>query len=105
MRPDFQQPGEATAHTLSLGLKVAVPEEPVAAQANWPATLSDRITAVSEALAGTEAAVSVEDVARGFKGARRADVAAILESLAALGIAVSLDAGKGRRWQRVRVAA
>ena len=35
----------------------------------------------------------------------RADVEAILESLSALGIAVALDAGQGRRWMRARAAA
>jgi hypothetical protein len=105
LRPDFQQAELAAAETLPLGLAVVAPSDLVIAPAKWPATLSDRITAVREALARCVDAVGVEDIARRFKGARRSDVAAILESLSALGIAVSLDAGKGRRWQRARAAA
>lgn len=105
LRPEFQRPAVAATETLSLGLDVAVPDEVEVALAKWPLTLSDRITAVREALARTDEAIGVEQVARRFKGARRADVEAILESLSALGIAVSLDAGKGRRWMRMRAAA
>ncbi len=105
LRPEFQKPEVAVTQTLSLGFPVAAAAEVDVALAKWPATLSDRITAVREALGGTDEAVGVEQVARRFKGARRADVEAILESLSALGIAVSLDAGKGRRWLRMRAAA
>ncbi len=105
LRPEFQKPEVAVTQTLSLGFPVAAVEEVDVALAKWPATLSDRITAVREALGTTDEAVGVEQVARRFKGARRADVAAILESLSALGIAVSLDAGNGRRWMRMRAAA
>jgi hypothetical protein len=105
LRPEFQQPGAAAAQTLSLGLNVVAPEEIDVAPAKWPATLSDRITAVREALTRSDEAVGVEQVSRRFKGARRSDVEAILESLSALGIAVALDAGKGRRWMRARAAA
>ena len=41
----------------------------------------------------------VEDVAGGFKGARRTDVEAILDSLAALGMVVAMDTTQGRRWR------
>ena len=105
LRPEFQQPGAAAAQTLSLGLKVVAPEEIDVAPAKWPATLADRITAIREALGRSDEAIGVEQVSRRFKGARRSDVEAILESLSALGIALALDAGKGRRWMRARAAA
>jgi hypothetical protein len=105
LRPEFQRPGVAPSETISLGLPGVTPEIEDVALAKWPATLSDRITAVREALARTDEALGVEQVARRFKGARRSDVEAILESLSALGIAVALDAGKGRRWMRARAAA
>lgn len=105
LRPEFQRPAVAPSETISLGLPGVAPEEIDVALAKWPATLSDRITAVREALARSDEAMGVEQVARRFKGARRSDVEAILESLSALGIAVSLDAGKGRRWMRARAAA
>jgi len=105
LRPEFQQPGAAAAQTLSLGLNVVAPEEIDLAAAKWPTTLSDRITAVREALTRSDEAVGVEEVARRFKGSRRIDVEAILESLSAIGIAVALDAGKGKRWMRARSAA
>ena len=78
---------------------------PAAAPAKWPASLSDRIAAVRSALDGTGDTLDVEQVARRFKGARRADVAEILSSLGALGLAVGLDTPAGRRWRGTRVAA
>lgn len=105
LRPEFQRPDTSPSETITLGLPGVVSEEIDAAVAKWPATLSDRITAVREALGRADEALGVEQVSRRFKGARRSDVEAILESLSALGIAVSLDAGKGRRWTRARAAA
>ncbi|MDP2314346.1 MAG: class I SAM-dependent DNA methyltransferase [Pseudomonadota bacterium] len=107
LRPEFQHPSAvASTETLALpGMAAPVTVEEDVALAKWPTTLSDRVTAVREALDRTGEALGVEQVARRFKGARRADVEAILDSLSALGIAVALDAGKGRRWVRVRAAA
>ncbi len=105
LRPEFQQPGASAARTLSLGLNVVTPEEIDVASAKGPAILSDCITAVREPLSRTDEAIGVEQVSRRFKGAPRSDDEAILESLSAVGIAVALDAGKGRRWMRARAAA
>jgi hypothetical protein len=105
LRPEFQQPAAMATETISLGLPGVVPEDGGAAVAKWPSTLSDRVTAIREALDRAEESLGVEQVARRFKGARRADVEAILESLSALGIALVLDAGNGRRWRRARAAA
>ena len=49
------------------------------------ATLADRITAVRAALTRSDEAISVEQVSRCFKGARRSAVEAILGSRSALG--------------------
>jgi hypothetical protein len=108
LRPDYQRPlaGEPVAETIALpGLEVVRPIEPVATAAKWPASLSDRIAAVRTALDTAPDTLDTEQVARRFKGARRADVAEILASLTALGLAVGLDTSDGRRWRGVRSAA
>lgn len=46
----------------------------------------------------------VEQVARMFKGARRDHVEGVLETLAALGLAVAFEAPEGRRWRGVERA-
>lgn len=107
LRPDYQRPlaGEPAAEAPELpGLEVARPVEVAATVSKWPASLSDRIAAVRAALDGSTGALDTEAVARRFKGARRADVAEILESLTALGLAVGLDTAAGRRWRGTRAA-
>lgn len=108
LRPEYQRPlaGEPTAEVLPLpGMDIDKAPSVETAAAPWPKALSERIAAVRSVLEAGRDASGVEDVARGFKGARRGDVAEILDSLAALGIAVVMETPGGRRWQVVRRAA
>lgn len=105
LRPDLQKPADAGGVTITLLTPVAVQDDADTALAKWPATLSDRVSAVRDALDRTDGTMGVEAIARLFRGARRADVEAILESLSALGIAMTLDLAGGRRWRRARAAA
>ncbi|MEM1117325.1 MAG: DNA methyltransferase, partial [Bacteroidota bacterium] len=91
LRPSFQAPGEVTQTTLD----VAVPEaEPAAAApAPWPAATKDRARAVRRVLREADRPLSVEAVRGRFKGARRATVADLLETLAELGQARATEAG------------
>lgn len=50
----------------------------------------------------TSAEHSADDVARAFKGAKTETVADLLESLVALGVAVTYDVGGERRWRSAR---
>lgn len=63
LRPEFQQPTPAAGEALTLGLTAIAPEQLAPAPVQWSATLSDRIAAVREALARTEAAMSVAAMA------------------------------------------
>lgn len=108
LRPEYQRPlaGETAPEVLALpGLQPARAETVAEAETKWPKSLSERVAAVRAVLEGSSDALDREAVASSFKGARRADVGEILESLAALGLVVALDTPDGRRWQVVRRAA
>ncbi len=105
LRPDYQRPlaGEPEPEALTLpGLDSDTPAVATGAAepAKWPATLSDRIAAVRSVLDTSAEALDTEAVARRFKSARRGEVTEILDSLAALGLALVLDTPAGRRWRR-----
>ena len=81
---------------------------PIAAstKAAWPKKLPAQIAAVRDLMLNSDASWTIEQAASLFKGARRADVEAVLESLAALGVVLSYGDGTNRKWRRVgRVAA
>ena len=110
LRPEYQaplagavEPGNTPIPGLEgeeSGTAVAATE----AKAKWPATLSDRISAVRAAVLRAPGGVTVEDVARGFAKAPRKEVESILDSLAALGIVTGLGAESARRWHASRAA-
>ena len=75
------------------------------AAAPWPKKLADQIGAIRDLVTKAPAAWSVEQVAGAFKGASRADVEEVLDSLAALGILAGYEAGGGRRWKLTRATA
>ncbi len=55
---------------------------------------------------GTSRALRLDDVTRGFKGARKNDVEAVIESLTALGLLTVFDSEGTRRWRsELRTAA
>ena len=73
----------------------------------WPDRLADQIPAIHDLAAETPAAWSVEQVADAIRGANKAEVEEVLDSLAALGIlapATRLAAHDGGslpgRWRR-----
>ena len=108
LRPEYQRPlaGETFVEAPTLpGMGGAKPVEVAPMSTKWPASLSDRIAAVRAVLDGATEAVETGHVARRFKGARRADVAEILTSLAAGGLAIALDTTAGRRGRGTRGAA
>lgn len=59
----------------------------------WAPSLPERVQAVRGVLLDTPGSLDVEGVATRFKGARRADVAEILQTLVALGQAMAVGDG------------
>jgi hypothetical protein len=84
LRPEFQK---TTATQAGLGVEMEEEErEPTpAARFPWPPSLPDRVRAVRDYLLQTPTSVAPATVARSFVRARTPDVAAILETLTALG--------------------
>ncbi|MGJ8605930.1 MAG: class I SAM-dependent DNA methyltransferase [Marivita sp.] len=92
LRPEYQNPSGAHSSTgqqaeLDVGPTTKVEKAP------WPKTLPDQIAAVREAL--TEMGEATPDqIARRFVRARSSSVQPLLDSLAALGQAERIDAGR-----------
>lgn len=99
LRPDFQNPGGATTSEEQVAFPMAA--EAVAAPHGaeaWPKKLPDQVAAVRR-LMSSGGSWTVAEVASAFKGAKATDVVEVLESLAALGLAVSYESGDQRRWR------
>jgi hypothetical protein len=109
LRPEFQNPGGTTpASQTAIALEADEDEAgEVASPATkelpkWPKLLRDQVAAVRDlfALAGRPVhALSANDISSSFKGAKKAEIAAVLDALAALGILLSFDTPQGRRWR------
>jgi len=109
LRPEFQNPSgikpESQVQLIEGEEGEAAPAAP-SAKGVWPKKLPAQIAAVRDLVLSSEASWTIERVASSFKGARRTDVEAVLESLAALGVALCYGDGTSRKWRRVgRVAA
>ena len=76
-----------------------------ATAAPWPKKLPEQIAAIRDIVTKTQTEWMVEQVASAFKGAKRADVEDVLDSLAALGILAGYEATRARRWKLTRTAA
>ena len=88
LRPDYQNPGGTQARQAALVIPTLNPQ-PSALNARrklaWPKTLSERVKAVSTALATVKEPVTAAEMAKRFARARAADVGEILETLCAMG--------------------
>ena len=108
LRPAFQNPTGAKAATQENLATTDEPEEaaPVAATAVvWPKKLAEQIAAVRDLVTKGAPERSKAEVAAAFKGANKADVEEVLDSLAALGILAAYEARGTRRWKSTRAAA
>ena len=109
LRPDFQNPtGVAAATQVALpGSEAAEPSGVAAAggASGWSKKLPERIAAVRDLVSHSASSWSLEQVASSFKGAKRREVAVILDSLASLGLIVVFGADDTRRWCAVKRAA
>jgi hypothetical protein len=110
LRPEFQNPQGTKAETqVSLaeaGLGMAEPAKGKAKRAikpAWPKELPARVVAVRDLLAETGGATAAE-FPRRFKGVKAAEAEKLLESLAAVGVAIETSAGPAseRSWRLLR---
>lgn len=111
LRPEFQNPqGAKVATQVSLaeaGLETAEPAKAAkgkkAAKLAWPKDLPGRVVAVRDLLAELGEATA-DDVSRRFKGVQGEQAEKLLESLAAVGVAIETTAGPGTKksWSLVR---
>lgn len=106
VRPEFQNPEGARQAATQVTLLAAEGSGAYqgAAPASWPKKVLERIAAVRNLLA-QGASWSAAEVAKAFKGAKRADVEEVLAGLAALGLAVSFKVDGVRRWRAAGRAA
>lgn len=108
LRPELQNPkGEKAAQGALVdvrGRKGGRAAKAAAEVTQWPKDLPARIGAVRSALESRRDASTTEELAKSFKNAPRADVAAILESLSMLGLAVATREADGVVWSAVKIA-
>lgn len=108
LRPEFQNPkGDKAATQPSLpGTEIKAKKGGKAAKTDraekrvWPKELPRQFAAVRDLLA-EQGAVDLVRAKAAFKGAKNEALAASLDSLAALGLAVATGAGAERRWSAV----
>jgi hypothetical protein len=115
LRPEFQNPGGKAAAAQVAIEAVNEGEEPEgeeaaavapAKAAAWPKKLPERIAAVRDLVAGSRGAWSLAQVVAAFAGAKKGDVATVLDALSALGIVVAYEAAGETRYRAAgRVAA
>lgn len=111
LRPEFQDPeGVKAASQVSLveaGLEAPEPVQAAkgkkATKHPWPKDLPARVVAVRDLLAEL-GETTAEDVPRRFRGVQTEQAEKLLESLAAVGVAIETTAGEGsgRSWSLVR---
>ena len=106
LRPEFQNPGGTSAAAPQQKVIEIDGESPAGAAAAvktervWPKELPAQIAAVREVVTSdANAGWSAERTSRVFKGAKRAQVEAVLESLSALGLLVALGDSGERQWK------
>ena len=109
LRPEFQNPQGGKPAKAATQQKLAKTDEreesaaPAAATAAaWPKKLPEQIAAVRDLLTKGKAEWTVAEVAAAFKGAKKADVEEVLDSLAALGILATYETRTLRRWKPTR---
>jgi hypothetical protein len=86
--PDYQNLCRAQPQQTALAVEAeseAKPGKQRAGELAWPKTLSERVKAVSTALATLKEPVTATEMAKRFVRARAADVGEILETLCAVG--------------------
>ncbi|MDI1476743.1 DNA methyltransferase [Polyangium sp. y55x31] len=105
LRPEFQNPSGAQAAAQATMATAAETqddeEEAPAAEVSkarpWPKKIPEQIAAVRDCFGTVRGAFTADDIAANFKGAKKADVADLLDGLAAVGVVVAME--RGERWK------
>jgi hypothetical protein len=110
LRPEFQNPGGTKAMTQTKLIATDDDDEEAmvattATTASWPKKLPDQIAAIRDLVTKTQSDWTLEQVIGSFKGSKRPDVEAVLDSLAALGLVVGFEQKGSRRWKDARFVA
>ena len=84
LRPEYQEAKAKKEIQEEMDVGVA-PEAKKAAKRPWPKALPEQVEAVRAVLAEQSGPVTTNEIAKAFKGARKARVEEVLETLAALG--------------------
>ncbi len=107
LRPEFQNPSGVKAETQATLAEVGL-ETPVAkpagkaAKTAWPKKLAERVSTVRDLLSEAGEATAA-DLNRAFRGNSAENVLAVLESLAAVGLAQEITTAAGERgWRALR---
>jgi hypothetical protein len=104
LRPEFQNPARAkTEQQITMaGIEIEEKEaeaKPKAAIA-WPKDLPSQIAAVRDLISSDPTETwTLDRTTKSFKGAKRTQVQSVLDSLAALGLLVSLGEANRREWR------
>jgi len=93
LRPDFQAPKQArpVQAAMDVGPEETAPPEKPAEKAPWPKSLPEQVQQVQAALSALARPATAREIARTFKSAPAPRVAAVLDSLAAMGKALKVD--------------
>jgi hypothetical protein len=103
LRPEFQNPAGAKSEqqTTMAGIEIEEKEAEAKPKAAipWPKDLPSQIAAVRDLISSNpKDAWSLDRTAKAFKGAKRAQVQSVLDSLAALGLLVTFSEESNRQW-------
>lgn len=104
LRPEFQNPAGAKTEqqTTMAGIEVEEKEAEAKPKAAipWPNDLPSQIAAVRDLISSDPAETwTLDRTAKSFKGAKRTQVQSVLDSLAALGLLVTLGEESVREWR------
>jgi len=106
LRPEFQHPTVKRSETQATVAKADEAEPvPTSASVTWPKTMPQQIAAVRDLLLGSSSPWTAQQVAKHFKGAKRKNVEAILESLTTLGLLVAFQPNGEIQWKTTRASA
>ena len=104
LRPEFQNPAGAKSEqqTTMSGIEIEEKEAEAKPKAAipWPKDLPSQIAAVRDLITSNPNETwTLDRTAKAFKGAKRAQVQSVLDSLTALGLIVTFDGAIGLQWR------
>jgi hypothetical protein len=104
LRPEFQNPAGAKSEQQTTMAGIEIEEKEAEAKPKtvipWPKDLPSQIAAVRDLITTNPTEIwTLDRTAKSFKGAKRAQVQSVLDSLAALGLIVTFGDANAREWR------